>query len=141
MRMRIYGFAVVALALLLVAGCENVSDTAKGAGIGAAAGGVLGGVAGHNIRGLNTTEGALGGALVGGALGGLMGHQQDQMKRQQQQIDAANRAANTLVINIQNSNGSTTPVVLTRVGTQWQGPKGEMYDNPTVEQLRPVYGF
>jgi len=48
----------------------------------------------------------------------------------------------TVAINIQNSNGSLSPVVLRQVRSQWVGPKGEYYDSmPTVGQLRPVYGF
>jgi hypothetical protein len=48
----------------------------------------------------------------------------------------------TLTVNIQNSNGSYTPVILRQVGPQWVGPKGEYYDTvPSVGQLRPVYGF
>ena len=48
----------------------------------------------------------------------------------------------TTTINIQNSNGSFTPVLLRQVGARWVGPKGEYYDGvPSVGQLRPVYGF
>ena len=48
----------------------------------------------------------------------------------------------TMTINIQNSNGSYTPVLLRQVGAQWVGPKGEYYNTlPTVGQLRPIYGF
>lgn len=47
-----------------------------------------------------------------------------------------------VTINIQNSNGSFTPVTLHSIGSQWVGPRGEYYDAmPTVGQLRPVYGF
>jgi hypothetical protein len=47
-----------------------------------------------------------------------------------------------VTINIQNSNGSFSPVTLRSVGSQWVGPKGEYYDAmPTVGQLRQVYGF
>jgi hypothetical protein len=45
-------------------------------------------------------------------------------------------------ISVQNSNGSFTPVTLSRAGSQWVGPRGEYYDDlPSVGQLRPVYGF
>ncbi|MEI8140386.1 MAG: hypothetical protein WCI03_11025 [bacterium] len=48
----------------------------------------------------------------------------------------------TMTINVQNSNGSMTPVAMRQIGIQWVGPKGEYYDNlPSVGQLRPVYGF
>jgi hypothetical protein len=45
-------------------------------------------------------------------------------------------------INVQNSNGSFTPVTLNKVNGRWVGPRGEYYDTlPTIGQLRPVYGF
>lgn len=48
----------------------------------------------------------------------------------------------TITVNIQNSNGSFTPVTLRKIGAQWVGPKGEYYNSvPSVGQLRPVYGF
>ena len=125
-----------------VSGCADVSDTAKGAGIGAAAGGLLGGIAGHNIPGVSRTGGAVAGALAGGLIGGAVGHQSDRIKQQQRQIGALSEQANTTTVNITNKNGSTTPVVLRRVGNQWQGPRGEMYNNlPAPEQLAPVYGM
>jgi hypothetical protein len=47
-----------------------------------------------------------------------------------------------VTINIQNSNGSFSPVTLRSVGSQWVGPRGEYYDSmPTVGQLRQVYGL
>jgi hypothetical protein len=47
-----------------------------------------------------------------------------------------------VTINIQNSNGSFSPVTLRPVGSQWVGPRGEYYDVlPTVGQLRQMYGF
>lgn len=48
----------------------------------------------------------------------------------------------TTTINIQNSNGSFTPVTLHQEGANWVGPKGEYYRGiPTVGQLRPLYGM
>lgn len=137
------GTLIVALACgLLLPGCGSMSNTAAGAGIGAVGGAVLGGVAGHNIPGVSTTGGAVAGGLVGGLLGGVLGNQQDQINAQEARVQAAEQQASTMVVNIRNSNGSTTPVILRRVGNQWGGPRGEIYDNmPTEEQLRPVYGF
>jgi hypothetical protein len=49
---------------------------------------------------------------------------------------------NTVIVNVTNSNGSVTPVKLTRQGSGWLGPKGEYYSSlPTGEQLKPLYGF
>ena len=105
--------------------------TVGGAATGAAAGAVIG----NNVRGVSTAEGAIAGALIGGLVGNRMGAQQDQINQ--------NRiAANQQVVNVRNSNGSYTPVVLTRVGAQWEGPRGELYPNlPSEEQLRRSYGF
>ena len=51
-------------------------------------------------------------------------------------------AADTVVINVPNSNGSYTPVTLRRAGGLYIGPRGEQYLNlPTVEQLQGVYGL
>jgi hypothetical protein len=46
------------------------------------------------------------------------------------------------LVNVRNTNGSTTPVRLEQAGEKWQGPKGEFYDAfPTDDQLRSAYGF
>jgi hypothetical protein len=48
----------------------------------------------------------------------------------------------TVTVWITNSNGSTTPVTLTRQGYNYIGPRGEYYSTmPSNEQLRMVYGF
>ena len=50
--------------------------------------------------------------------------------------------ANTLVVNVRNSNGSYTPVTLRRVGNVYVGPRGEQYLSvPTEDQLKAVYGL
>jgi len=47
----------------------------------------------------------------------------------------------TVTINIPNSRGGYTPVVLRRAGYGYLGPQGEYYaDSPTVDQLRALYG-
>jgi len=142
-----------AAAALLVAGCATQSTgtaPGKGTAIGAATGAALGAgagmVAGNNVKGISKTEGAIAGALVGGLLGGVMGNQQDAIQRQNesvnQRLSSVEAQANTTVVNITNSNGSTTPVVLHRSGNQWVGPRGELYNSlPTEAQLKPIYGF
>ena len=46
-----------------------------------------------------------------------------------------------ITINIPNSRGSYTPVVLVRHGDGYLGPQGEYYSGqPSVEQLRALYG-
>ncbi len=47
----------------------------------------------------------------------------------------------TVTINIPNSRGGYTAVVLRRAGYGYVGPQGEYYsESPTVEQLRVLYG-
>lgn len=47
----------------------------------------------------------------------------------------------TVVVNVPNARGGYTAVTLTRHGTGYLGPQGEYYEgNPTVEQLRALYG-
>lgn len=47
----------------------------------------------------------------------------------------------TVVINVPNTSGTYTPVTLHKQNGGYVGPQGEFYDgNPTVEQLRVLYG-
>lgn len=50
-------------------------------------------------------------------------------------------AGEPVVINVPNSNGSYTSITIVKSGEGYVGPQGEYYpDNPTVEQLRALYG-
>ncbi|HSC76845.1 MAG TPA: glycine zipper domain-containing protein, partial [Pseudomonadales bacterium] len=62
-------------------GESKTSNTAKGAGIGALAGAVLGAAINHDNRG----KGALIGAAVGGVAGGGYGHYQDKQEEKLRQ--------------------------------------------------------
>lgn len=47
----------------------------------------------------------------------------------------------SIIINVPNSNGTYTPVSLVKRGNGYVGPQGEFYSgNPTVEQLKALYG-
>jgi hypothetical protein len=71
----------------------------------------------------------------------MIGNERDKAKAAQER-EAIYQEATTYVVNVQNSNGSITPVTLHRVGGEWVGPRGERYLSlPTPEQLRPAYGF
>jgi len=119
--------------LVISAGCE--SDAQTGAAIGSLAGAGIGQLAGGD------TEGTLIGAAVGGAVGYGVGNEQDK-KKMKSDIAAAQQSANTMTVNITNSNGSITPVVLRKQGNVWVGPNGEQYMTvPTEEQLKVAYGF
>jgi outer membrane protein OmpA-like peptidoglycan-associated protein len=69
-------FAGLCAALLLLGGCSNLSNTEKGAVIGAGAG-AAGGAAVGKATGDNTAEGAILGAVIGGAAGAIIGRQMD----------------------------------------------------------------
>ncbi len=126
--------AGIGLGLAFTAGCE--SDAQTGGAIGALAGAGIGQLAGGD------TESTLIGAAVGGGAGYVIGNEQDK-KKMKAEIEASKQTAtNTVTINVVNSNGSITPVVLRVQGNVYVGPKGEQYMNlPTPEQLKPVYGF
>ena len=50
-------------------------------------------------------------------------------------------AADTVTVIVNNSDGTKTPVVLKKEGTEFVGPKGEHYPSlPTEEQLKQIYG-
>ncbi|MHC4477334.1 MAG: hypothetical protein ACYTEL_16930 [Planctomycetota bacterium] len=62
---------------------------------------------------------------------------QDQEPQENQEPEGG-----VVVVEVTNSNGSKTPVRLTKQGDGYVGPKGEHYDRlPSEEQLWPVYGF
>jgi len=127
----------VSLCWLFVAGCET--EAQKGAGLGALAGAGIGAIAGHQSG--KTTEGALIGGAVGGGAGYILGNEGDK-KRAQQETSSAGQEMNTVTVNITNSNGSVSPVKLTKQGIGYVGPRGEFYDHlPTSDELKPVYGF
>jgi hypothetical protein len=127
---------VAVFGVAVLTGCESKAQT------GAVVGGVGGAGAGALIGGSHHAgEGAIIGAAVGTAGGYMVGNEGDK-KDMKRDIQSARDEASTAVVNITNSNGSITPVILRRSGNMWIGPKGEQYMSmPTVEQLKPVYGF
>jgi outer membrane protein OmpA-like peptidoglycan-associated protein len=68
---------------LQTVGCASMNARTKGGLIGAAAGGVAGGVIGKQAG--STTKGAIIGAVVGGAAGVIIGNQMDQQAKELQQ--------------------------------------------------------
>ena len=128
---------VVGLGILTVSGCETQAQTkaAWGTAIGAGAGQLLGG----------DTKATMIGAGVGAGAGYIWGSMDDKKKDNQAQTRAqtVQNDANTVTVWLTNSNGSKTPVKLTRTASGgYLGPRGEMYDTmPTEDQLKKVYGF
>jgi len=70
-----FGFILVLVGSLLLAGCASMNKATKGAVIGTAAGGAVGAVVGKAAG--NTAVGAIVGATVGGATGAIIGHKMD----------------------------------------------------------------
>ena len=123
----------VGLGLAFVAGCESDAQTGAliGTAIGAGAGQAIGG----------DTEATLIGAAVGGGAGYIIGGEQDK-KKTKAEIDALRQDMNTVTVNITNSNGSVSQVLLRKQGVGYVGPRGEYYNRlPTEEELKPIYGF
>lgn len=100
-------------------------------------GAAIGGIIGYQSD--EAGEGAALGAAVFG-IGELL-QQTDKMhdkKKEHRHEDQEEE----VVIQIQNENGSTTPVVLKKKGDTYTGPNGEHYNRlPTAEQLQPIYGL
>ena len=140
---------VLLTAGIWLTGCATMgqsNEAPKDALLGSLLGAGLGAVVGHQSG--HTAEGAAIGGALGAGGGYIVGNEQDKAQLQVQNAQAmqaasnANAAANTVVINVTNSNGSITPVTLQRQGNEYIGPKGERYlQLPAPEQLRSVYGF
>lgn len=79
----------VAVVLASTSGCASWGDKQKkGAGIGAAGGGVVGAIIGHKTG--STARGAIIGAVVGGAAGAIIGHRMDaQAEKLSQELEGA----------------------------------------------------
>jgi hypothetical protein len=126
-----------ACGLFVVSGCKTEAQTKAvwGTAIGAGAGQLIGG----------DTKSTMVGAGIGAGAGYLWGSMDD--KKQKEQARSQPRSlpddANSVTVWITNSNGSKTPVELTRTtaGT-YIGPRGETYNTlPTEDQLKGAYGF
>jgi hypothetical protein len=127
----ILSLAVISIGFLT--GCE--SDAQTGALLGAAIGAGVGQAAGGD------TKSTAIGAAIGGGTGYVIGSQSDKNK-QSRQTSRPTSASTEETIWITNSNGSQTPVAITRQGDRYVGPRGEIYSTrPTQEQLKAAYGF
>ncbi len=143
---RVVSLVLVMVVVVLNTGCATpqyqANQSAVNQGIAKAAiGAVIGAIAANNVQGLKDDSVAviLGSAALGGLSGAFDGSKQDQNRAA---IGAVNEIASTIIINVNNSNGSVTPVTLRRVGHQYVGPRGEYYNTlPTEQQLKGPYGF
>ena len=101
-------------------------------------GAAIGGIIGHQSD--EAGEGAALGAAIF-AIGTLL-EQTDKMSDEHREEKEEDQDEQEVVIQIQNDNGSLTPVVLKKKGDTYMGPNGEHYKRlPTAEQLKRVYGL
>ena len=100
-------------------------------------GALIGGIIGYQ------SDEALAGALIGGAVLGVgeLLSQTDEITEDQSACSEPQQDEK-VVVEVTNTNGSITPVLLTKKGALYVGPNGENYaQRPTDQQLRPVYGL
>lgn len=78
-------FAIMlALIGIVAAGCKSMNRSQKGAVIGAAGGGAIGGVIGRSLG--NTAMGVIIGAAVGGTAGAIIGKKMDQQAEEMKKV-------------------------------------------------------
>lgn len=141
-----YSLTILALAGIF-SGCNPYNNEGEGAATGGALGMLAGGIIGHQSH----DTGA--GMLIGGALGAVTGAAvgstvQKPVEEEPEQVVAAAPAVpettysgDSVTVNVPNSNGSYTAVVLKRSGNGYVGPQGEYYDQiPSTQQLQAMYG-
>ena len=141
--------SMMVVVAMMISGCASMQQRGEdnrgtlGYGVaGAGLGAIAGAVAGNNVEGINKGEGAIAGAALGAAIGAAVGHQSDNSRQNYENLSNRIDAQNSVVVNVTNSNGSITPVVLRKVGNQYLGPRGEYYNVlPTEKDLKGPYGF
>jgi hypothetical protein len=136
-----------------ISGCNPYNNEGEGAATGGALGALAGGIIGHQSH--NTGAGMLIGGAVGAVTGAAVGSQIQKPEPPPQQVIVEQPApvvvaqtppsetysGDTVTVNVPNSNGGYTAVVLKRSGNGYLGPQGEYYDQvPTVAQLQAMYG-
>ena len=90
---------ILSLSLVVaLTSCQTTKEnpnTAKGAGIAAVAGALVGGIIGHQTG--NREKGALAGALLGGGIGAAAGHRLDKQQKELEKIAETKRTEQGLV--------------------------------------------
>jgi len=134
-----------------VSGCNPYNNEGKGAATGGALGALAGGIIGHQSH--DTGAGMLIGGAVGAVTGAAIGSQIQKPEPPPAVVVAQPTpvvvaqpptevdAQDAVTVNVPNSNGSYTAVVLKRSGNGFVGPQGEFYTQvPTTDQLKVMYG-
>ena len=152
--MKKYFYSLVMIVFIaVISGCNPYNNEGEGAAAGGALGMLAGGVIGHQSH--DTGAGMLIGGAVGAVTGAVVGStiQKPQPPPQEvvvaqptqvvvaQTLPTTTYSGDTATINVPNSNGGYTAVVLKRSGNGYVGPQGEYYDQiPTTAQLQAMYG-
>lgn len=145
---------VMGIFIFVVSGCNTYNNAGEGAAAGGALGMLAGGIIGHQSH--DTGAGMLIGGAVGAVTGAAIGSQiQKPVVEQPATVVVAQPApvvvaaqaptttysGDTATVNVPNTNGGYTAVVLKRSGNGYVGPQGEYYDQiPTTAQLQAMYG-
>jgi len=138
--------------VFVLSGCNPYNNEGEGAATGGALGALAGGIIGHQSH--DTGAGMLVGGAVGAVAGAAVGSQIQKPEPPPQQVIVAQPApvvvsqvptttyaGDTVTVNVPNSNGGYTAIVLKRSGNGYVGPQGEYYDQiPTTAQLQAMYG-
>ena len=152
MRRCFYLFTMAAF-IFVISGCNPYNNAGEGAATGGALGALAGGIIGHQSH--DTGAGMLIGGAVGAVAGAAVGSQIQKPEPPPAQVVVAQPApvvvaqtppsttysGDMVTVNVPNSNGGYTAVVLKRSGNGYVGPQGEYYDQiPTTAQLQVMYG-
>src|SRR5208282_6711921 len=139
--------------IFVVSGCNPYNNAGEGAATGGGLGALAGGIIGHQSH--DTGAGMLIGGALGAVTGAAVGSQIQKPVVEQPapvvvvqsapvvvaQAPTTTYSGDTVTINVPNSNGGYTAVVLKRSGNGYVGPQGEYYDQiPTTAQLQAMYG-
>jgi len=147
MKKYFYSLTVIVF-IATISGCNPYNNEGEGAATGGALGALAGGIIGHQSH----ATGA--GMLIGGAVGAVTGAavgstiqkpepppEQVYVAQPAQVVPSTTYSGDTVTVNVPNSNGGYTAVVLRRSGNGYVGPQGEYYDQvPAVAQLQVMYG-
>jgi len=135
-----------------LSGCNPYNNEGEGAATGGALGMLAGGIIGHQSH--NTGAGMLIGGAVGAVTGAAVGSTiQKPVYEQPAPVVVAQPApvvaqaptetysGDSVTVNVPNSSGGYTAVVLKRSGNGYVGPQGEYYAQvPSTDQLQAMYG-
>jgi hypothetical protein len=147
MKKCIYSLIMI-VSIAAFSGCNPYNNEGEGAATGGALGMLAGGIIGHQSH--STGAGMLIGGAVGAVTGAAVGSTIQKpvyeepapvVVAQPEAQPTTTYSGDTVTVNVPNSSGGYTAVVLKRSGNGYVGPQGEYYDQvPTTAQLQAMYG-